>query len=165
MASPKRWRARRKIFSYIAIIGLLGLIYPQSVAGSTDLSLDIYEGSMLSGFSSEESVCREHLPDIPERPAKKSFYLTVTAYSSSPDETSGDPFITASGRRTGTGTLAYNHLPFGTKVRFPEIFGDQVFQIDDRLKEGAGLYIADMWMPSKAEAKQWGAKILKIEIL
>lgn len=165
MASTKRWRVRRKIFSYIAIIGLLGLVFPQSVVSASDITDEHVLNDTDHVVTVRKENKQERLPDIPDRPAKKAFYLTVTAYSSSPDETSGDPFITASGRRTGNGTLAYNHLPFGTKVRFPDLFGDQVFRIDDRLKDGAGIYIADIWMPSKAEAKQWGAKILKIEIL
>jgi len=31
------------------------------------------------------------------------------------------------------GVIATNILPFGTKVRIPEIFGDKVFVVEDRM--------------------------------
>jgi 3D (Asp-Asp-Asp) domain-containing protein len=107
----------------------------------------------------------EQLPLAGEREAKKSFYLTVTAYSSTVDQCDGDPFTTASGETVHDGIIAYNHLPFGTKVRFPEIFPGKVFEVQDRLRAGAGIYHADIWMGSREEAIQWGARVIKIEVL
>src|SRR3989338_8592683 len=39
--------------------------------------------------------------------------MTLTAYSSSADETDSTPFITASGSKTRHGVVASNDLPFG----------------------------------------------------
>ncbi len=165
--SLKRWRARRKLFSFIALIGLVSLIYPQ-MTDAREMNIEKIKSETTdknATLADNQLIIIERLPEITSRPAKKSICLTVTAYSSSPDETQGDPFITASGTRTHHGTVAYNHLPFGTKIRFPEMFGDMVFTVEDRLPSGASYYHADMWKSNKAEAKQWGVKILKMEVL
>jgi 3D (Asp-Asp-Asp) domain-containing protein len=105
------------------------------------------------------------LPKVAEYAVKKTVRLTVTAYSSTVDQTDGDPFTTASGFRVRDGVIAHNVLPFGTRVRFPDTFGDKVFVVLDRLHQSKGYYIADIWMPSRELALQWGAPILTMEIL
>ena len=90
--------------------------------------------------------------------------ITVTGYSSSIDETDGDPFTTASGKGVRDGIVATNLLPFGTKVRIPEEFGDKVFVVEDRMHRRFPNRI-DIWFPSKSEAREFGKKNLEIEIL
>ncbi|MFC1640468.1 hypothetical protein ACFL2D_00290 [Patescibacteria group bacterium] len=91
-------------------------------------------------------------------------YVNASAYSSTADQCSGDPFITASGTRVHWGTVAANFLPFGAKVRFPDYFGDQVFTIEDRTSTRYSDR-ADIWFPSRGEALQFGVRTLRIEIL
>lgn len=105
------------------------------------------------------------LPQVEEYNVKRTMRLTVTAYSSSPDETDADPFTTASGARVRPGVIAHNGLPFGTRVRFPDAFGEKIFVVQDRLHPRKGYYIADLWMPSKQEAERWGAQILTMQVL
>lgn len=96
--------------------------------------------------------------------SKKTIKVLITAYSSSPEETDETPFITASGSYVRPGVLAANFLPFGTKVRLPEIFGNQVFVVEDRLHERNNDRI-DVWFPNKEEALRFGAQISEMEIL
>ena len=105
------------------------------------------------------------LPLVADRPVQKNPWLTVTASSSTVDQTDGDPFTTASGNHVEDGIIAHNYLPFGTRVRFPERFGNKVFIVQDRLHESKGYYIADIWMQTREDAVQWGAPILKMEVL
>ena len=105
------------------------------------------------------------LPQIAEYQVKRTLTLTVTAYSSTRDQTDADPFITASGTLVRDGIIAHNFLPFGTRVRFPDVFGDKVFVVQDRMHPRKGYYIADIWMPTREEAKTWGAPSLTMEIL
>lgn len=86
---------------------------------------------------------------------KKFFYFTITAYSSSPDETDNTPWITAYNTITRDGIVASNDLPFGTKIRIPQIFGDKVFIVEDRLNERINGVI-DVWFPTKDEALEFG---------
>ncbi len=91
-------------------------------------------------------------------------YVFVTAYSSTPMETDDDPFITASGSFVHWGTAATNFLPFGTKIRVPEIFGEEVFIVKDRM-HSSKKYVVDIWFPSRAQALDFGAHLAYIEIL
>ncbi len=91
--------------------------------------------------------------------------VVVTAYSSTPWETDGDPYITASGNWVREGIVANNMLPFGTKVRIPEVFGDKVFVVEDRMNWRKGYYHIDIWFPSYWEALNFGAKRTYIEVL
>lgn len=106
-----------------------------------------------------------HLLDINNYKAKlDTVYVFVTAYSSDPAETNGDPFITASGSFVHWGTAATNFLPFGTKIQIPEIFGDEIFIIKDRMHRSRR-YVVDIWHPSKDGAVNFGAHLTYIKIL
>lgn len=94
---------------------------------------------------------------VPEPPR---FYATVTAYSSSPDETWGDPFITASGRRVFDGLVACPRaIPFGTKVRID----DRTYQCYDRLHQKYDDRF-DIWMSTKHAALAFGKRQLHVEV-
>jgi|AntAceMinimDraft_18_1070375.scaffolds.fasta_scaffold02054_5 3D (Asp-Asp-Asp) domain-containing protein len=84
--------------------------------------------------------------------------VIVTAYSSRPEETDDDPFITASGQFVRQGIIANNLLPFGTMVKLPKLFGDQVFVVQDRMNAQKSNYHIDIWFASTAEAIRFGAK-------
>jgi hypothetical protein len=56
---------------------------------------------------------------------------TVTAYSSTADQTDSSPFITANGKNVKDGIVACNFLAFGTKVKFPDMYGDKVFTVEE----------------------------------
>jgi 3D (Asp-Asp-Asp) domain-containing protein len=91
--------------------------------------------------------------------------VVVTAYSSSTWETDSNPYITAAGTWVRDGIVANNLLPFGTKVRIPEIYGEKVFVVEDRMNWKKGDYHIDVWFSSYWEAKSFGAKRTYIEIL
>jgi len=87
--------------------------------------------------------------------APAPLHLRITAYSSSEDETDSTPFITASGKTVRDGIVATNLLPLGTKVRIPELFGDKVFVVEDRMSPRFQKTI-DIWMQTKAKAIYFG---------
>jgi 3D (Asp-Asp-Asp) domain-containing protein len=99
-----------------------------------------------------------------EREKHKVVKVLITAYSSTPEETDDTPFITASGSYVREGIVAANFLPFGARIKMPEIFGDQVFVVEDRLHEKNSDRI-DVWFPTKEKALRFGIKISEIEIL
>ncbi|MBI4709024.1 MAG: 3D domain-containing protein [Candidatus Portnoybacteria bacterium] len=90
--------------------------------------------------------------------------VIVTAYSSTPDQTDSSPFITAKGTFVRDGIVACNFLAFGTKVRFPEMYGDKIFVVEDRMAKKNSHKI-DIWMESRNEALQFGVRTLAVEIL
>lgn len=79
----------------------------------------------------------------------------VTGYSSSFDETDEDPWITAINTTPRWGIVASNDLPFGTKIMIPDLFGNQIFVVEDRMHHRF-LKRIDIWFPSKQQALQFG---------
>ncbi len=99
--------------------------------------------------------------DVALRPDPSRIHADVTAYSSSPDETWGDPFITASGRPVGDGVVACpRRLDFGTKVRI----GNRIYTCWDRLHPKYDDRF-DIWKSSKEEALQFGRRRVVVQIL
>jgi len=147
-------------------------LFPQPVSAH---EINTNENKNLSQYFQEQWSLRLpevlenslRLPEISNKPqpeAKKSMSIAVTAYSSTPDQCSGDPFITASGTRVRDGIIAANFLPIGTKVRFPEKFGNKIFTVEDRMSQRYW-YHADIWMETREQAKEWGVKYITVEIL
>jgi len=90
----------------------------------------------------------------------------ITAYSSSVDETDGDPYITASGKYVREGVIANNNLPFGTKVKIPALYGDKIFVVEDRMADRYnGRNRFDIWMNSKDLAISFGVQAADLVIL
>jgi len=95
----------------------------------------------------------------------KKINVVITAYSSTPEQTDDEPYITAAGTWVREGIIANNLLPFGTKIRIPELYGDKVFVVEDRMHRRKGYYHVDIWFASYGEAKNFGAKRTYIEVL
>lgn len=92
------------------------------------------------------------------------YIVSATGYSSTPDQTDSTPFITANGSHVHDGTLAANFLPFGTKVRIPDYFGDKIFVVEDRMAQRFSTRI-DIWYPDRATAMDWGLRTVKIQVV
>ena len=104
------------------------------------------------------------LPEVPQRGTRMTMILSVTAYNSLPEQTDDTPFITASNTHTRDGIVAANFLPFGTLVRIPEIYGNKIFIVEDRMNSKYH-YHMDIWMEHYQDAVDFGLKALKIEVL
>ena len=102
---------------------------------------------------------------LPTPKVVKTIKMITTAYSSTPEQTDDEPFITAAGTLVRDGIIANNMLPFGTKVRIPELYGDKIFVVEDRMNRRKSLYHIDIWFVSYNEAKNFGSKITHVEIL
>jgi 3D (Asp-Asp-Asp) domain-containing protein len=104
-----------------------------------------------------------NLPELADRQPKYVRWVTMTAYSSTVDQCDDTPFITANGSYVYDGLVAANFLPFGTKIRIPDYFGDKVFTVEDRMNKKYNSRV-DVWMGTREQAKQFGARYLKIEV-
>ena len=89
--------------------------------------------------------------------------VPVTAYSSTVDQTDSTPFITANGTTVHWGVIAANFLRFDTCVRFPDLYGDQWFVVEDRKHERFSESI-DIWFPTREEAQAFGFQTVRTEI-
>ncbi len=103
-------------------------------------------------------------PAEEKKPEVKNKKVTLTAYSSTVDQTDDTPFIAASGRHVYDGMIAANFLPFGTKVRIPELFGEKVFTVHDRMNRRYTERV-DIWFAERQDALNFGIRTAEIIIL
>lgn len=109
-----------------------------------------------------QALVQSSAPDTPIVVNQR--WVTVTAYSSTVDQTDSTPFITASGTGVRDGIIACNFLRFGTRVRFPQVYGDKVFVVEDRMAL-KNSHKMDIWFETRDDAKQFGVKSLQVEVL
>lgn len=113
-------------------------------------------------------------PEAENRAPLKTIVATATAYNSLAGQTDSTPCIPAMPKfdlckfyeENGFGnSIAANFLPLGTQVKFPELYGDKIFVVRDRMNARYGYGRVDIWMHEKADAKAFGVKRgLKMEI-
>ncbi len=111
-------------------------------------------------------------PVVPE-PAKtlKVDYIDITAYRPVFEECDSDPLVTADGTYIPAvvdkvNIVASNNMPFGTKFRIPDHFGDKVFEVRDRMNARYTKRVDILMTGTKKEVNQWGLKRqAKIEII
>ena len=126
-----------------------------------DGSLNLIQDN--SVFSNSEHYLPEYKL-VHDSDGSKKIKVAVTAYSSCPGETDGDPYITASGKWVQDGIVAANFLPFGTEIKIPELYGNKIFVVQDRMHPRKK-YQVDIWFPSKTEAIEFGAHYTYIELV
>lgn len=88
---------------------------------------------------------------------------SVSAYTSSVDETDETPDVNARGYKPGPGSIACpTRYKFGTEV----IINKKTYVCDDRMSPrlSGGDYF-DVWMTTKEKARQWGRRTVTVEIV
>jgi len=130
---------------------LLGIIMPQTTNAD-------FTNNKIASYVAKES--NKEVTKVVQK-----IKVVITAYSSSPEETDDTPFTTASGSEVRDGVIANNMLPIGTKIRIPELYGDKVFTVEDRMNKRKSNYHFDIWFPSKTLAVNFGVKTAEIEVL
>ncbi|MBT4722267.1 3D domain-containing protein [Candidatus Falkowbacteria bacterium] len=94
--------------------------------------------------------------------------VIATAYSSTVDQCDDTPCITANGFNVCEhgieDTIAANFLRFGTRVKLPEVSGDKIYIVRDRMNPKYDHRI-DLWMTSRNKAITFGKRLVKIEIV
>lgn len=95
--------------------------------------------------------------------------VMATAYSSTVDQTDSSPCTTANGfnvcKHNQENVIAANFLPFGTRVRMPDMFGDRVFVVQDRMNARYRNGRVDIWMKTRTAALKFGVKQVALEVL
>jgi 3D (Asp-Asp-Asp) domain-containing protein len=99
-----------------------------------------------------------------EEEESKKIKVIITAYSSEESQTDNTPLVTANGTLVKDGIVANNLLPFGTEIKIPELYGDKIFTVADRMHSRKGNYKVDIWFPTKEEAINFGVKEAYIEV-
>lgn len=148
--------------SFIAILNMVGALVAPSVA----------KASFFDFTLNSDEVKAESFPESEGRKPARTMWVVVTAYSSTVDQCDDTPCITANGynlcdnyeKYAIADTVAANFLRMGETVRFPDLYGDKVFTVRDRMNARYGNGRLDIWMPTREMAKKFGVKRIKMEI-
>lgn len=173
----------RALLSLILAIFVLNMLIPQTVRAADFPGLVAIETQIQSNKPDDLLTLRfweaekKLLPlpisnkrEIAKYPAlnKGEMYVTSTAYSSDPAQTDDTPCITANGYDVCASgvenVVAANFLPFGTKIKIPDLFGDRIFIVQDRMN-ARYTYRVDLWMTSKERAINYGIRYIRIQIV
>ncbi len=119
--------------------------------------------------SQEKAVVEgSSLPESPEYRVVRTSTHVITAYNSEAAQTDDSPCITANGfnvcEHGVEDTIAANFLKMGTRVRIPDLFGDQIFVVRDRMNKRHAARV-DVWMLKRSDAINFGVRSARIEIL
>lgn len=156
--------SRLSVFFLLVVLGFF-VFFPFTYGEEeiTPKNLSLLEKEVF--FISQNTLFPVSNPNFPQLKVVKVIKVIVTGYSSTPEETDDTPFLTAAGTVAREGVVANNLLPFYTKIRLPEIFGDKIFTIEDRMNPSKSFYHIDIWFPSKEEALEFGSKLTYLEII
>jgi len=157
--------AKRIVLSLIMIFIFDFFLFPAPVFASA-VANNLPENQDL--YNEEVINIENNLPETNDWQVARVEYHTATAYNSEAAQCDSNPCITATGfnlcEHGIEDTIAANFLKFGTKVRIPDLYGDRVFIVRDRMNSRYSDRI-DIWMLNKEEAKEFGVKVVKLEIL
>lgn len=154
---------KEKIALFILVILVFEFSLPHKLLASEILPADSNSlGPVVLSLRDTNPDNDNVIPYFTKEP-KLVRYITITAYSSTVDQCDDTPFITANGKTVYDGLAAANFLKFGTQVKIPEYFGEKVFTVNDRMNAKHNDRI-DIWMPTREQAIQFGARYLKVEI-
>jgi len=163
------WVNRLLKTSFLAII--LSIAFFSHFSGIlVEGSLSTINGDVNSNFNPENETIYPSSQNFlvgpnPTLTPILSKKIIVTAYSSTPDQTDDTPFITASGKIVNDGIVASNFLAFGTKVRFPQLYGTKIFVVEDRMHQRFSSDRIDIWFADRESAQNFGVKETIMEIL
>lgn len=160
-------QAKKVIIFLVFIFFFEFLLFPApAIASQMEEIVDISQKQVNQNVNIMQFNGR--LPENAEVDIKFSKHFTITAYNSEVGQTDDSPCITANGFNVCENgiedTIAANFLPFGSKVKIPELFGDRVFIVRDRMNKRFSNRV-DVWMIEKPDAIKFGVKVAKIEVL
>ncbi|MBI4438253.1 3D domain-containing protein [Candidatus Uhrbacteria bacterium] len=170
--ASKPLRKRAANLSAAAFVGVVAIytLFPTIANADIELehlTLDSQTVSLIIASMQNETEAYGRLPEADDAAPRRAFTIPLTAYTSDPAQTDDTPCITASGldvcERAVENVVAANFLPLGTRVRIPELYGDRVFYVEDRMNERY-YYKMDVWMEDLADAKTFGVKYATVEV-
>lgn len=150
------------VFSFSALILTIDAKSDNTNLAQGSISEKSYslENNTLAVFSNKEDRDEDA-----NQPKHKKIKVIITAYSSTTWQTDDTPFTTANGSTVRDGIVANNMLPFGTELRIPELYGNKVFTVEDRMHSRKGSYWIDVWFPTLEQAQEFGIKETYIEVM
>jgi len=158
--------------SAVAFVGMIGMYVFFPVMANADFAkdqvpMDHKTVALMMNAMENETKSYGKLPASKEAEPFKTMMIPITAYTSEVGQTDDTPCITASGmdvcERNTEDIVAANFLPIGTRVKIPDLYGDRIFTVQDRMNKRYDKHM-DVWLKDLKQAKQFGLKYTKIEV-
>ncbi|MCK5511032.1 3D domain-containing protein [Candidatus Parcubacteria bacterium] len=164
--------AKKLIIFLIFAVVFDFLLFPMPIlAENMDINADASENDKEITIKEKNNENIENYNKLPSNSDLKVAWTgnyAMTAYNSEVAQCDDSPCITANGFNVCEhgieDTVAANFLKFGTKIRIPEMFGDRIFIVRDRMNSRYTDRV-DIWMKEKPSAIQFGVRYMKIEVL
>ena len=154
-------------FFFVPFLVEQAMAKENTIKNTINIEIINSENTTKNSISTPENIIINHLPQNQDNIISTSTHL-ITAYNSEVAQCDDSPCITANGfnvcQHGIEDTIAANFLEFGTKVRIPELFGDKIFIVRDRMNKRHADRV-DIWMINRQDALNFGAQIAKIEVL
>lgn len=174
----RKYSRTESMMAALLMVGILvTTLIPQTVGASTTSAVVATTASIVqskTAYHVKKAYDGVNFPESSTRDARYTMYVVATAYSSEVAQTDDTPCIPAMWKFNlcdyydmygVADTIAANDLPLGTKVRFPELYGDKVFTVRDRMnRRYTGKSRIDFWLPEKSEAIQFGVQRIEMEV-
>lgn len=94
-------------------------------------------------------------------------FVPITSYNAVAAQTDDTPCITANGfnlcEATEENVVAANFVPLGTRIKIPELYGEKVFTVVDRMNPRFK-YKVDIWKKEIADSRDFGLKFAYVEV-
>lgn len=125
----------------VMLMALLSFQIPHAFAENDPYSVpENWPSDWIVPFADEQEVTPP-APVVPQYQVRSSRRVTATAYSSDVHQTDAQPFRPAMAmdfrdvvaEHGAVNCIAHNDLRLGTQVRFPELFGETVYTVCDRM--------------------------------
>lgn len=166
-------QAKKLVISLVVVLLFDFILYPipamaSEIADPANTVPQETQDLPIINTAQEAPEIINNLPENNDTKVKSSGYHSITAYNSEPGQCDNSPCTTANGFNVCEhgieDTVAANFLKFGTKIKIPELFGDRIFVVRDRMNARYQDRL-DIWMIEKSDAIKFGVRYAKIEIL
>ncbi|MBU1131740.1 3D domain-containing protein [Patescibacteria group bacterium] len=168
-----------RVILMVILVAFIGnMSFPQSITAAqivlplSDIQKNqepVIKSTAPADLLAQRFIDYKDSPNIPKQPeVARVMTVVATAYSSTVDQCDSTPCIAADGfnvcKHNKEDIIAANFLKFGTKVRIPDIYGDRIFVVHDRMNPKYNERI-DLWKTSRESAIAFGKRTIRIEIL
>ncbi len=165
----RRQAMNLSVLAFVAVISTY-VLFPTVANADMEherVSLDEAIVEMIISSMQNETEPYGVFPVAEDAIPRHQYTIPLTAYTSEAWQTDDTPCITASGldvcERGVENVVAANFLPLGTRVRIPELFGDRVFYVEDRMNKRYH-HKMDVWMLELEDAREFGVKYATVEV-
>lgn len=147
------------LFLLNMLIGQVQKIDIIEMASDTPVKTVVIDNSQTPSHVGTASAATQ--VDAPDNEVKEELKGIWSAYNAEPNQTDGDPFTMASGKKVYEGAIANNCLDFGTKVKV----NGKVKVVEDRMNSRYDCDHFDIYMASYDAAIKFGKQELTYEII